>query len=80
MKFTVRIIALLISIVMLVSQLKSKIHRAMVTRGDVEYEGSIEIPEDLVNAAGIWPGEKVLVACFNFSINIYRLCLWLKRG
>ena len=47
---------------MLVSQLKSKIHRAMVTRGDVEYEGSIEIPQDLVEAAGIWPGEKVLVA------------------
>ncbi len=47
---------------MLVSQLKSKIHRAMVTRGDIEYEGSIEIPQDLVEAAGIWPGEKVLVA------------------
>ena len=47
---------------MLVCQLKSKIHRAMVTRGDVEYEGSIEIPQDLVEAAGLWPGEKVLVA------------------
>ena len=34
----------------------------MVSRGDVEYEGSIEIPQDLVEAAGIWPGEKVLVA------------------
>ena len=47
---------------MLVSQLKSKIHRAKVTRGDVAYEGSIEIPQDLVEAAGLWPGEKVLVA------------------
>ncbi|MFR4436669.1 MAG: aspartate 1-decarboxylase, partial [Akkermansia muciniphila] len=28
---------------MLVEQLKSKIHRAMITRGDVQYEGSIEI-------------------------------------
>ncbi|MBQ5722340.1 MAG: aspartate 1-decarboxylase [Bacteroidaceae bacterium] len=46
---------------MLVSQLKSKIHRAMVTRGDVEYEGSIEIPQDLVEAAGIWPGEKAIL-------------------
>lgn len=34
----------------------------MVTRGDIAYEGSIEIPQDLVEAAGIWPGEKVLVA------------------
>lgn len=47
---------------MLVSQLKSKIHRAMVTRGDVEYEGSIEIPQDLMEACNLWPGEKVLVA------------------
>ncbi len=48
--------------IMLVSQLKSKIHRAKVTRGDIAYEGSIEIPQDLVEAAGLWPGEKVLVA------------------
>ncbi len=47
---------------MFVSQLKSKIHRAMVTRGDTSYEGSIEIPKDLLDAAGIWPNEKVLVA------------------
>ncbi len=47
---------------MFVSQLKSKIHRAMVTRGDVAYEGSIEIPQDMMEAAGLWPQEKVLVA------------------
>lgn len=34
----------------------------MVTRGDVEYEGSIEIPRDLMDASGLWSGEKVLVA------------------
>lgn len=28
----------------------------------MEYEGSIEIPQDLVEAAGLWSGEKVLVA------------------
>lgn len=42
--------------------LKSKIHRARVTRADVDYEGSIEIPRDLMEAAGLWEGEKVLVA------------------
>ena len=47
---------------MLVQQLKSKIHRAKITRGDIQYEGSIEIPQDLLDAAGIWEGEKVLVA------------------
>ena len=42
--------------------LKSKLHRAMITDADVEYEGSIEIPRDLMDAADLWPGEKVLVA------------------
>ena len=40
--------------------LKSKIHRACVTVADVDYEGSIEIPSDLMEAAGIWEGERVL--------------------
>lgn len=43
-------------------QLKSKIHRAVITQADVNYEGSIEIPEDLMAAANLWPREKVLVA------------------
>ena len=42
--------------------LKSKLHRAMITAADVEYEGSIEIPTDLMEAVGLWAGEKVLVA------------------
>ncbi|MEI7911800.1 MAG: aspartate 1-decarboxylase [Verrucomicrobiota bacterium] len=42
--------------------LKSKIHRAMITAADVDYEGSIEIPTDLMEAVGLWEGEKVLVA------------------
>lgn len=47
---------------MLRQLLKSKIHRAMVTMADVQYEGSIEIPIDLMEAAGLQEGEKVLVA------------------
>lgn len=42
--------------------LKSKLHRAMITGSDVDYEGSIEIPTDLMAAVDLWPGEKVLVA------------------
>jgi aspartate 1-decarboxylase len=41
--------------------LKSKIHRACVIVADVDYEGSIEIPSDLMEAAGLWEGERVLV-------------------
>ena len=44
------------------AQLKSKIHRAVVTGADIAYEGSISIPSDLMREADIWPGEKVLVA------------------
>lgn len=38
---------------------KSKIHRATVTHADLDYEGSVSIDEDLMDAAGIWPYEQV---------------------
>jgi aspartate 1-decarboxylase len=47
---------------MLRSLLKSKIHRATITGAEVDYEGSISIPLDLMEAANLWEGERVLVA------------------
>jgi len=41
--------------------LRSKIHNATVTEANVQYVGSITIDGDLVEKAGLWPGEKVLV-------------------
>jgi aspartate 1-decarboxylase len=41
--------------------LKSKLHRASITDANVDYEGSITIPTDLMAAADLWDGEKVLV-------------------
>ncbi len=41
--------------------LRSKIHRARVTKANVNYIGSITIDEDLIERAGFIPGEKVLV-------------------
>jgi len=41
--------------------LRSKIHKATVTKADLNYIGSITIDEDLIEKAGFWPGEKVLV-------------------
>lgn len=38
---------------------KSKIHRATVTQADLDYEGSVTIDEDLMDAAGIWNYEAV---------------------
>ncbi len=39
--------------------LKSKIHRAKVTEADLNYEGSITIDRNLMDAAGLLPYEKV---------------------
>ncbi len=39
--------------------LKSKIHRATVTDANIGYEGSVAIDENLMEAAGLLPFEKV---------------------
>lgn len=46
---------------MLRTMLVGKIHRATVTHADVHYVGSITVDAQLLDAAGILPGEKVLV-------------------
>ncbi len=46
---------------MLVEVLKSKIHRAVVTDANLNYEGSITIDEDLIDHAGMFVHEKVAV-------------------
>ena len=38
---------------------KSKIHRATVTHADLDYEGSVTIDSDLLDAANILPNEAV---------------------
>jgi aspartate 1-decarboxylase len=43
------------------SMLKSKIHRATVTQADLEYEGSLTLDLDLLDAADILPFEEVQV-------------------
>lgn len=41
--------------------LKSKIHRVTVTEANLDYIGSITIDRDLMDAAGIFPGERVFI-------------------
>lgn len=41
--------------------LSSKIHRAIVTDANVDYEGSMAIDEEFLEEAGITPFEKILV-------------------
>jgi len=46
---------------MFLTMFKSKIHRATVTGANLNYMGSITIDQDLLEAAGILPHEKVQV-------------------
>lgn len=62
---------------MLRQLLKSKIHRAVITDAHVDYEGSITIPEDYMEATGLWEGEKVLVASITSGA---RLETYVQRG
>jgi len=39
--------------------LKAKLHRATVTKADLDYEGSISIDRDLLDVSGILPNEQV---------------------
>ncbi|HHS50383.1 MAG TPA: aspartate 1-decarboxylase [candidate division Zixibacteria bacterium] len=44
---------------------RSKISKARLTGVELDYEGSIEIPSDLLEAADILPGERVQVVNMN---------------
>ena len=41
--------------------MRSKIHKAVVTEANLQYVGSVTIDEDLIDAVGIWVGEKVQI-------------------
>lgn len=46
---------------MLVHMMKSKLHCVQVTEANLNYMGSITVDQDLLDAAGILPGEKVQI-------------------
>ena len=62
---------------MLLTILKSKIHRVRVTEANLEYIGSITIDEDLMDAAGLIAGEKVQIVDNN---NGERLETYIIKG
>lgn len=47
------------------TMMKAKIHRAVVTQCDLNYEGSISIDRDLLEVTGILPNEQVDVLNIN---------------
>lgn len=60
--------------------LRSKIHRATVTETRLDYEGSITVDQDLLDKAGIWLGEKVLIADVNNGNRFETYTLPGERG
>jgi aspartate 1-decarboxylase len=62
------------------SLLRSKIHKAIVTQADLNYIGSITIDSELIELAGLWPGEKVLVVSNNSGARLETYVIAGERG
>ncbi len=65
---------------MLLEILKSKIHRVSVTEARLDYIGSITIDEDLMDAAGILPGEHVYIVDNNNGERFETYAIAGERG
>ena len=65
---------------MLYTMFHGKIHRAVVTQARLDYMGSITIDEDLLDAAGILPGEKVQIVNNNNGERLETYTIAGERG
>ncbi|MBJ2167172.1 MAG: aspartate 1-decarboxylase [Muribaculaceae bacterium] len=65
---------------MTIEVLKSKIHRVTVTESRLDYIGSITIDEDLMDAAGILPGERVYIVNNNNGARLDTYAIRGERG
>ena len=62
------------------TMMHGKIHRATVTKANLEYMGSITIDADLLDAAGILPGERVQICNNNNGARLETYTIAGKRG
>jgi aspartate 1-decarboxylase len=62
------------------TMLKSKIHRATVTGADINYEGSITLDPELMEAADILPYEQVHVVDVNNGARLVTYAIEGTRG
>lgn len=62
------------------TMLKSKIHRARVTDGNIAYEGSITIDKNLMEAADILPYEQVHILNINNGARFHTYAIEGERG
>ena len=61
-------------------QMRSKIHKATVTEANLNYVGSITIDANLLEAVGLWPGEKVLVVSNTSGARLETYTIEGQRG
>ncbi|MDP8217805.1 MAG: aspartate 1-decarboxylase [Candidatus Theseobacter exili] len=65
---------------MLRTMLQSKIHGAIVTEADLNYMGSISIDKELMERAGLYPFEKVLVVNLATGIRAETYVIEVEKG
>jgi aspartate 1-decarboxylase len=65
---------------MLLTALKAKIHRAKITETDIDYNGSISIDEDLLDASNIKNFEQVEIYNISNGTRFTTYALKAKRG
>ena len=65
---------------MVYTMFHGKIHRAVITQARLDYMGSITIDEDLLDAAGILPGEKVQIVNNNNGERLETYTIAGERG
>ena len=65
---------------MQLTMLKSKIHMATLTGTELYYQGSIAIDQDLLDAAGMLPGEQVHVLNVNNASRLVTYTISGERG
>jgi aspartate 1-decarboxylase len=66
--------------IMLLTILKSKLHRVRVTEANINYVGSITIDEDLMDAAALLENEKVQIVNVNNGERLETYVIKGKRG
>ncbi|MBM71898.1 MAG: aspartate 1-decarboxylase [Crocinitomicaceae bacterium] len=65
---------------MLITVMRSKLHRLTVTEADLNYIGSIALDPDLLEAAGLVEGEKVQIVNVNNGERIETYIIKGERG
>ena len=65
---------------MLVQVFKAKIHRVRITEANLNYMGSITIDENLLEATGILPNERVQIVNLNNGERLETYVILGERG